>query len=83
MDVVLSNTDRFIRNFVAVVDGDKPEREIENVHATTYSSRRRRDPGHGAAQADPHLSRRDHRARRGRPGHADDCSASRPARSGW
>jgi type II secretory ATPase GspE/PulE/Tfp pilus assembly ATPase PilB-like protein len=38
IDVVLSNTDRFIRNFVAVADESKPEREIENVHVTTYSS---------------------------------------------
>lgn len=38
MDVALSNTDRFIRNFVAVIDSDKSEREIENVHPTTYST---------------------------------------------
>ncbi len=38
MDVVLSNTDRFIRNFVAVVDDQKSEREVENVHVTNYSS---------------------------------------------
>ena len=38
MDVALSNTDRFMRNFVAVVDEGKPEREIENLHVTTYSS---------------------------------------------
>ena len=38
MDVVLSSVDRFIRNFVAVVDIGKPDREIENVHVTTYSS---------------------------------------------
>ncbi|HJW83244.1 MAG TPA: ATPase, T2SS/T4P/T4SS family, partial [Anaerolineae bacterium] len=38
IDVVLSNTDRFMRSFVAVADENKPEREIENVHVTTYSS---------------------------------------------
>jgi type II secretory ATPase GspE/PulE/Tfp pilus assembly ATPase PilB-like protein len=38
MDVALSNTDRFIRNFVSVIDSDKSERDIENIHATTYSS---------------------------------------------
>lgn len=38
MDVVLSHADRFIRNFVAVEDEAKLEREIENVHVTTYSS---------------------------------------------
>lgn len=38
MDVLLSHTDRFIRNFVAVEEEAKPEREIENIHVTTYSS---------------------------------------------
>jgi type II secretory ATPase GspE/PulE/Tfp pilus assembly ATPase PilB-like protein len=38
MDVALSSTDRFIRNFVAVVEESKREREIENVHVTTFSS---------------------------------------------
>lgn len=38
IDVALTSTDRFIRNFVAVVDESKPERDIENVHVTTYSS---------------------------------------------
>jgi len=38
VDVVLSSIDRFIRNFVAVSDADKLEREIENVHVTTFSS---------------------------------------------
>lgn len=38
MDVVLSNADRFMRNFVAVVDEGKSGRDIENVHVTTYSS---------------------------------------------
>jgi type II secretory ATPase GspE/PulE/Tfp pilus assembly ATPase PilB-like protein len=38
IDVALSSTDRFIRNFVAVVDESKLEREIENVHVTTFSS---------------------------------------------
>jgi len=38
MDTVLSTTDRFMRNFVAVVDESKLEREIENLHVTTYSS---------------------------------------------
>jgi type II secretory ATPase GspE/PulE/Tfp pilus assembly ATPase PilB-like protein len=38
MDAALSSIDRFVRNFVAVADANKPEREIENVHVTTYSS---------------------------------------------
>ena len=38
MDQVLSNSDRFTRNFVEVVDGDQPRQDIENVHLTTYSS---------------------------------------------
>jgi type II secretory ATPase GspE/PulE/Tfp pilus assembly ATPase PilB-like protein len=39
MDVTLASIDRFIRNFVAVVDANKPpEREIENVHVTTFAS---------------------------------------------
>ncbi len=38
MDVVLSHADRFIRNFVAVEDEAKPERDVENVHVTTYNS---------------------------------------------
>jgi type II secretory ATPase GspE/PulE/Tfp pilus assembly ATPase PilB-like protein len=38
MDQVLSHTDRYMRNFTEVIDGDKPIRDIENVHLTTYSS---------------------------------------------
>ena len=38
IDAALSSADRFISNFVAVTDVDKPEREIENVHVTTFSS---------------------------------------------
>ncbi len=38
MDQVLSNVDRYTRNFVEVVDTDKPYHDIENVHATNYSS---------------------------------------------
>jgi type II secretory ATPase GspE/PulE/Tfp pilus assembly ATPase PilB-like protein len=38
LDVVLSTTDRFVRSFVAVCDVDKPERDIENVATTTFSS---------------------------------------------
>lgn len=37
-NVVLSDTDRFIRNFVGVEDLHKPERELENVPVTTYDS---------------------------------------------
>jgi type II secretory ATPase GspE/PulE/Tfp pilus assembly ATPase PilB-like protein len=37
IDLSLLSTDRFIRNFVAVVDQDKPEHELENVHVTTYA----------------------------------------------
>jgi type II secretory ATPase GspE/PulE/Tfp pilus assembly ATPase PilB-like protein len=37
MDQVLSHLDRFTRSFAEVVDGDKPHRDIENVHPTTYS----------------------------------------------
>jgi type II secretory ATPase GspE/PulE/Tfp pilus assembly ATPase PilB-like protein len=38
MDVALAHLDRFVRNFVEVVDDDKPHRDTENVHPTTYSS---------------------------------------------
>lgn len=38
IDVALANTDRFIRNFVEVVDEAKRGHDIENVHVTTYSS---------------------------------------------
>jgi type II secretory ATPase GspE/PulE/Tfp pilus assembly ATPase PilB-like protein len=38
LDLVLSQTDRFIRNFVAVVEEKKTERDIENIHVTTFSS---------------------------------------------
>ncbi len=37
IDLVLMNTDRFMRNFVSVTDERKPDREIENVHVTTFS----------------------------------------------
>jgi type II secretory ATPase GspE/PulE/Tfp pilus assembly ATPase PilB-like protein len=37
IDVALANTDRYIRNFVEVVDEAKKGRDIENVHFTTYS----------------------------------------------
>jgi len=38
IDQVLSHTNRFMRNFTEVLDADKPQRDIENVHPTTYSS---------------------------------------------
>jgi type II secretory ATPase GspE/PulE/Tfp pilus assembly ATPase PilB-like protein len=39
MDVAIMSSDRFVRNWVAVVDASKPpEREIENLHLTTYAS---------------------------------------------
>ncbi len=38
LDVVLSNADRYIRNFVAVEEENKRERDIENIHVTTYSA---------------------------------------------
>lgn len=38
IDQVLSQVDRFTRNFVEVFDVAKPHHDIENVHATTYSS---------------------------------------------
>jgi len=38
IDQVLSHVDRFTRNFVEIVDGDKPQRDIENVHLTKYSA---------------------------------------------
>jgi type II secretory ATPase GspE/PulE/Tfp pilus assembly ATPase PilB-like protein len=38
IDLSLLSTDRFIRNFVAVVDQDKPDHELENVHVTNYSA---------------------------------------------
>ncbi len=53
MDVVLSTTDRFIRNFVTVTDVDKPDRDIENIHITTYS----RAAGESAAAVLPKLMR--------------------------
>ncbi len=37
IDQVLSHVDRFTRNFVEIVDGDKPQHDIENVHLTKYS----------------------------------------------
>jgi type II secretory ATPase GspE/PulE/Tfp pilus assembly ATPase PilB-like protein len=37
LDTVLASTDRFVRNYVEVANVDKPEREIENVHTTTFS----------------------------------------------
>lgn len=36
LDVTLLATDRYIRNFAAVEDADKPERDIENIQVTTY-----------------------------------------------
>ncbi|MEX0675723.1 MAG: ATPase, T2SS/T4P/T4SS family [Pirellulales bacterium] len=38
IDQVLSSLDRFTRGFSEVSDGDKPHREIENVHPANYSS---------------------------------------------
>ena len=38
MDQLLSHTDRFMRNYTEVIDGDHPHRDIENVHLTTFSS---------------------------------------------
>ncbi len=38
LDVVLSTTDRYMRSFVSVADAGKPDRDIENVHLTTFSS---------------------------------------------
>ena len=39
MDVAILSSDRFVRNWVAVTDASKPpEREIENLHVTTYAS---------------------------------------------
>src|SRR5690606_4287154 len=37
IDQILSHVDRFTRNFVEIVDGDKPQKDIENVHLTKYS----------------------------------------------
>ncbi len=37
-DMALLATDRYIRNFVAVEDAAKPEREVENVAVTTYNA---------------------------------------------
>ncbi|HEV3137278.1 MAG TPA: ATPase, T2SS/T4P/T4SS family [Pirellulales bacterium] len=39
MDVAILSSDRFVRNWVTVTDASKPpEREIENLHVTTYAS---------------------------------------------
>ncbi len=38
MDQVLSNTDRYTRNFVEVADVNKPNRDIENVQVTSFNS---------------------------------------------
>ena len=38
MDMVISRTDRFVRAFVALCDEANPDRDIENVPVTTYSS---------------------------------------------
>jgi type II secretory ATPase GspE/PulE/Tfp pilus assembly ATPase PilB-like protein len=38
IDQVLSQTDRYMRNFVEVAEVTKPHRDIENVHLTTYSA---------------------------------------------
>jgi type II secretory ATPase GspE/PulE/Tfp pilus assembly ATPase PilB-like protein len=38
-DVLLGSTDRFMRNFVAVEDQAKAEREIENVAVTHYNAK--------------------------------------------
>jgi type II secretory ATPase GspE/PulE/Tfp pilus assembly ATPase PilB-like protein len=38
MDMVFSHMDRFVRSFVEVHDEARPERDIENVAVTTYSS---------------------------------------------
>jgi len=53
LDVLLSNTDRYMRNFTEVGDVDKPDRDIENVHVTTYSSAQ----GETAATVLPRLIR--------------------------
>jgi len=53
LDQVLASTDRFTRNFSEVVDEDKPHRDIENVHLTTYSSK----AGETAATVLPKLIR--------------------------
>ncbi len=37
-DLMLLATDRFVRNFVAIEDSAKPEREIENVTVVPYTS---------------------------------------------
>ncbi|MGD9720749.1 MAG: GspE/PulE family protein [Pirellulales bacterium] len=38
MDMVISHSDRFVRNFVAVAEESSRDRDIENVTVTTYSS---------------------------------------------
>ncbi len=73
IDVVLTNTDRFIRNYVAVIDAAKNEREIENVQVTTFSSAEGETPATASccslrARQDPTCALS---ARRGRPGNAD------------
>ncbi len=53
IDLVLMNTDRFMRNFVSVADERKPDREIENIHVTTFSA----SSGESAATVLPKLIR--------------------------
>lgn len=38
LDLTLLSTDRYIRNFAAVEDIDKPERDIENIQVTHYKA---------------------------------------------
>jgi type II secretory ATPase GspE/PulE/Tfp pilus assembly ATPase PilB-like protein len=43
-DVLMSSTDRFMRNFVGVEDEAKHEREIENIPMTRFDSRKGETP---------------------------------------
>jgi general secretion pathway protein E len=43
-DVLMSATDRFMRNFVAIEDAAKSERDIENIPVTRYDSRTQETP---------------------------------------
>ncbi len=85
MDIVLSNTDRFIRNYRlrARIESKNPSATSKIVHVTTFSSAAGETPATDVAQVDSHLSRRDHRARRGRFGHADDSLRAGGRKSGW
>ena len=57
-DVLMSTTDRFMRNFVGIEDEAKHERDIENIPMTRFDSRKGETPMTILPRADSHLPRR-------------------------